>query len=343
MRLRFAVVLLGFSAYAGAAQVAPPARAYPPSCFSAGLPLGQAAKDPKAMSLPLTLHGDFNACFVNPSAPSYATAQQECKYSETAGITISRVPCSGGKSATLLEIDRSSGMSGNTDLYPTFPGVWVQQGLHIDWVRLAQDANTTASQVFVNSPVYKDSVYVLENPIGAAPFDYNQAFTLTVDNNTGRAVQFDLDFYDPSVYPGVSPLPISGYLTGSWYDPAHGGEGMLVQVFDDGNGTTQTLFATWFTYDALGAPYWLVAQGSAQIGATRIDNVAVQTASGGGFAGNFTAVTRAPWGTMSFAFPDCDTMTFTYASAGFTPANMPSGSGMRTWRRLGNVANLGCS
>ena len=343
MRLHVAALLFGLIGFASGAPAAAPAPAYPPSCFAGGLPLGQAVKDPNAMSLPLTLHGDLNACFVNPAAPNYATAQQECQYSETVSITISRMPCSGGKSATLLEIDRASGMSGNTDLYPTFPGVWVQQDLHTDWVRLAQDANTTATQVFVNSPVYRDSIYVLENPIAADPFNFDHPFTLTVDNNTGRAVQFDLGYYDSSVYPAASPLPISGYLTGAWYDPAHGGEGMLVEVLDDGNGTTRTLFATWFTYDALGVPYWLVAQGGMPIGATRIDNVPVQTTSGGGFAGNFTAVTRAPWGTMSFAFPDCNTMTFTYASSGSPPANMPAGSGTRTWLRLGNIANLGCS
>ena len=342
MRFRFAIAALGILAVVMTVRAANPAPAYPPSCFADGLPLGQAAKDPKAMSLPLTLHGDFNACFINPAAPSYPIAQQECNYSETVAITVSRVPCSGGKSATLLEIDRPTGMSGNTDSYPTFPGIWVQQGTHMDWIRLAQDANTTATQVFVNSPVYKNSVYVLENPIGAAPFDYNSAFTLTIDNNTGRAVQFDFGDYHAADYPAASPLSISGYLTGAWYDPAHGGEGMLVEVLDNGDGATRTLFATWFTYDALGAPYWLAAQGSFPIGATRIDNVPVQTASGGGFAGNFTAVSRAPWGTMSFTFPDCNTMTFTYAATSFLPANMPNGSGTRTWQRLGNIANLGC-
>ena len=343
MKFRFALACIGLFAFATCVHAASPVRAYPPSCFADGLPLGHAAKDPKAMSLPLTLHGDFNACFVNPAAPSYPVAQQECNYAEVVGVTISRMPCSGGKSATLFQLTRAAGMSGNTDLYPTFPGVWVEQGTHVDWIRLARDANTSATQVFVNSPVYDDSIYVLENPIGAATFAYNRAFTLTADNNTGRAVQFDLGDYDPSDFPTAVPLPISGYQTGAWYDPAHGGEGMLVEILDDGNGATRTLFATWFTFDALGAPYWLAAQKSFPIGATRIDNVPVQTASGGGFAGNFTAVTRAPWGTMSFAFPDCTTMTFSYAASAFLPANSPAGSGTRTWQRLGNVANLGCS
>lgn len=342
-RFRFAAAGISWLGFAVAAPAAAPARAYPVSCFADGLPSGLAARDARAMSLPLTLHGDFNACFVNPAAPSYPVAQQECNYAESVAITVLRVPCSGGKSATLIELTRPAGKSGDTDLYPTFPGVWVEQGAHLDWVRLAPEANTRATRTFVNSPVYDDAVYVLENPIGAAPFDYNRAFTLTFDNNTGRAVQFDLGDYDPSDFPAAAPLPISGYQTGAWYDPAHGGEGMLVEILDDGNGATRTLFATWFTFDALGAPYWLVAQGSFSIGATHIDNVPVQTASGGGFAGNFTAVTRAPWGTMSFAFPDCGTMTFSYAASASLPANSPAGSGTRTWQRLGSIANLGCS
>jgi len=45
---------------------------------------------------------------------------------------------------------------------------------------------------------------------------------------------------------------------------------------------------------------------------------------------------------MSFAFPDCNRMTFTYAAASSLPANSPGGSGTRTWQRLGSIANLGC-
>lgn len=316
---------------------------YPPSCFADGLPFGQAARDPHAGTLPLTLHGDFNACFVNPAAPNYATAQQECHYSETVAISVFRAPCSGGKSATLLEIDRASGMSGNMDLYPTFPGVWVQQGSHVAYIRLAADPNTSASQAFVNGPVYNSSVYTLENFATGAAFDYNQAFTLTVDNNTGRALQFDLGIYNPADYgAAAAAVPLSGYLSGSWYDPAHSGEGILTQIFDSNDGSTRIFAATWYTYDASGAPYWLVAQGNFPIGATHIDNVIVQYNSAGGFAGNFGTVMRNPWGTMSFAFPDCNTMSFSYASGSGVPGNAPQGSGTRTWRRIGTINNLGC-
>ena len=329
---------------AAAAHLAHAAAAYPPSCFAAGLPLGQSASDTHAQSLPLTLHGDFNACFVNPAASDYAQAQAECAYSETVAITTWRVACSGGKSATLLEIDRPANMQGNTDLYPTFPEVFVQQGANIAFIRLAQDANTLTTNTWVNSPVYQNSIYALENFSAAnyVPVDYNQAFTLIVNSNLGHAVEFDLGVYQPADYPAASqPLPITGYLTAAWYDPAHGGEGILTEVVDAADGT-RTLFVTWYTFNAMGLPFWLVAQGTLAIGATHIDNVPVQYLGGGGFAGNFSSVMRSSWGTMSFAFPDCNTLNFSYSGATDAQTNGPAGTGNRTWKRLGDIANLGC-
>ena len=317
-------------------------QAYPPSCFADGMPLGKGASDPHMQALPLTLHGDFNACFVNPAAPSYPVAQQECAYSETVMLVAFRVPCSGGTSATLLEIDRPANMQGNTDLYPTFPGVWVQADNLVAYIRLAPDPNTKIAQAYVNGPVYSNTVYTLENTVGQPAFDYNEPFTLTIDSNTGYAVQFDFGAYNPADYSAAAQgMPISGYLTGSWYDPAHGGEGMLTEVLDNGDGATRTFVATWYTYDALGAPYWLVAQASFANGATHVDNVPVQYLGGGGFAGAFNAVTRNTWGTLSVSFPDCAHLHFSYSGSGSTQ-NVPAGTGTRDWVRVGNIHALGC-
>jgi hypothetical protein len=338
------------------ASVASAAATYPASCLADGLPLGQANKDPHWQSLPISLHGDFNSCFINPAAPTYKQAQAECVYSEDVAVTVWRVPCSGAKSATLLELDRSSALNGNTNLYPTFPGIWVKQDTKIAYIRLAADANTTASQVFVNSPVTRSSVYVLENFAGTTTFDFNLPYTLTVDNNTGLALQFDLLTYDAADY-AQGNLPISGYMTGSWYLPSNGGEGMLTQVLDNPDGVSRTFVATWYTFDALGQPFWMIAQGVFPIGATQISKVSVNYVVGGGFAGNFTSVKSTPWGTMSFAFPDCNTLTFSYAStatsvtsaasadassAPLQPADAPIGSGTRTWSRIGTINHLTC-
>ena len=318
------------------------AHAYAQSCFAEGLPLGKVGSDPHGQALPLTLHGDFNACFVNPIAPNYAIAQQECHYSEAVTIAAFRVPCSGGTSATVLEIDRPTNMQGNTNLYPTFPGVWVQQQNLIAYIRLAADPNTTNSQMYVNGPVYRSSVYTLENTVGAPAFDYNHAFLLTVDNNTGLAVQFNFGTYDPNDYASAAQgMPISGYLTGSWYDPSHGGEGILTEILDNGDGATRTFVATWYTFDPLGVPYWLIAQSSFANGATHVDNIPVLSVANGGFAGAFTSVTRNAWGTMNVAFPDCGHMHFSYASS-TSAQNVPTGSGTRDWVRIGNIHALGC-
>lgn len=321
------------------------AAAYPPSCFADGLPLGKSALDPHRQTLPLTLHGDFNACFVNTASPTYAVAQAECIYSETVVVTTWRVACSNGAAASVLEIDRAANLQGNTDAYPTFPSVFAQQDSHVAYLRLAQDPNTQVTQTFVNSPVYSNSIYVLDNfASGYVPIDFSRPFNLYVNANTGHALEFDVSAYSALDYAAAAQaLPISGYLSGSWYDPTHSGEGILTQVFDNGDGATRTFAAAWYTYDNFGAPYWLTAQTSFAIGTTHLDNIPVQDTTGGGLAGSFSAVVRNSWGTLSVAFPNCSTLDFSFASAAATPiGNAPTGAGSRQWVRIGNLANLGC-
>ncbi len=154
-------------------------------------------------------------------------------------------------------------------------------------------------------------------------------------------------------YPSATnPLEISGYVSGPWYEPNHGGEGMLIEVYDNGDQATRTFAATWYTFDKLGLPYWLVGQATIPIQGTasgqtngyQVINAPVVYVSGGGFAGNFTPpVTSNPWGKMSFSFSDCNTLNFSYngASSGNAPDG-PSGSGTRQWSRLANISGLVC-
>ena len=66
--------------------------------------------------------------------------------------------------------------------------------------------------------------------------------------------------------PGRVPdLPIDGYMSSAWYDPAHGGEGLMVQIYDNADDATRTLFAAWYTYDANGIPFWLSVAGRRRI------------------------------------------------------------------------------
>ena len=141
----------------------------------------------------------------------------------------------------------------------------------------------------------------------------------------------------------IDPQMRSGYLSTNWYDPNHNGEGMLVQVYDNGDGLTRTFTAAWYTFDNLGIPYWLFAQGAFNIGARSTGNVDTFYGSNGGFAGNFgSSATFTKWGTINVSFPDCNHMNFSFNGTTGDP-NGPSGSGTRTnWQRLANINSLVC-
>lgn len=355
-----AALLVPHAAGTGQAKELVPnaSRAYPASCFSDMQPSAPGNIEP----LPIT-----------PSGPTYGGTITAAAYdnvnkvatTENLTVTIWRVPCSssgdklsynpdgGPVAATLVRLTRSSANEGNTDVFPEFPNLGIAQGSvtfsdsNLDYyVRAATEPNTVIADAYGSTFVYS-TTYVLENYAGANIFAFNQAFQIQFDNgNTNGQFIFSVPDYNPtpSTYPAASqPLPIDGYLSGSWYDPTHSGEGILTQVYDQ-NGTIRTFAATWYTFDSSGRPFWLVAAGSFTIGATSIQNLPVFYRTGGGFAGNFTPPLAQPsWGTMSVSFPNCNQMTFTYngtTASGITPP--VAGSGTKTFSRIGVLNSLAC-
>jgi hypothetical protein len=312
-----------------------PNRAYPPSCLGDGLPFGefrQFSSDPAPLQQQLVLPGDIAAC-------SGGNAQ-ECAYQEQVTISVWRVPCSGGTSATLMQIDRPCGGCANTSLYPTFPLVLATQGNKQLYIRLATDPNTWFTTSYANEPIGSSNIWVLENFYGGAvQFDYNQAFALALDNT----IQFNVPAYQPAQYTGAQQsLPISGYMTSNWFDPNHGGEGTLTQIFDNNDGATRTFTSAWYTFDTNGLPFWLYSQGSIKIGDRTTGPVDTFYATNGGFAGNFNSATFTKWGTITFSFPDCNHMAFTY-NGNADAVQGPTGSGQRTWLRIANVNSIACN
>jgi hypothetical protein len=318
-----------------------PFRAYPPSCLGDGLPFRtypQSNGDPAPQQQSLTLPGDPGQCFGGGNA-------QECNYSEAVTVTVWRVACSSNQTAVLVEIDRSAANEGNTTLYPTFPLVEITQGNStLSPVRMLDDPNTFYATTSVNTALYSSDIYVLENYNNdqATQIDYTKGFVLSLD----RTITFTLPDYDRTKFgAGMAPLEISGYVSTNWFDALHSGEGMLTQIYDGGDQATRFFTAAWYTFDPLGLPFWLYAQGSVDIGARAANNVAVYYATNGGFAGNFPAgnATFTQWGTANFSFPDCNTMTFSYNGHTDAQTNGPGGSGTRTWTRLANINSLVCN
>lgn len=322
-----------------------PYRAYAPSCLSHPLPV--------QFSGPLF-----------PATSSFrvllAARDEDIDdrfFEETVNVRLWRIPCSSSgqfyDAVTLLAIDRDPVNEGNSRRYPLFPGLRLTQGANLrKYVRVAEEPNTVVSHVFADIPLVNSGTYVLENIASQASttalWDFNNQFTLTFlnffDGDPGQNIT--VPTYNPTqaTYPAAfQNVPITGYLAGNWYDPAHSGEGMLVQIFDL-PGTTRRLFTfAWFTYGTDGRPIWLF--GASQFDADSRGPLAVPTIyqSGGGFAGNFGPTAQStPWGTVTFRFPTCYSMSFDYSSTLNIPG-VPSGSGTRTtWQRTVDSNGMTC-
>ena len=229
-------------------------------------------------------------------------------------------------------------------------------------MRLAQEPNTLTSSLQPGALITSPVTLVLENapqnsalPPGVQPrhFDFDQAIDIRLPNAAAfglnpqpPAVVASIPAYDRSQYPSASlPMPITGYNVGNYYDPAHNGEGMIVEVGDVSDPLVPGLRfvnVAWYTYDNGGIPFWIFGTARTEPGLF-IVQVPMVYLSGGGFAGAFgSSATQHPWGTVTIAFPDCGTVEFTYAASAGLPAPIPSGSGTRTWMRLTQENGLSC-
>ena len=324
-------------------RIANPYRAYPPSCLADPLPT---APSGPTTTIQMDLYTrDDNGNALTPELVTIYLWRMAC--SSSGNLTPYNVD-NGPNAALLMRIQRDSTVDGNTTQFPTFPYLTSTQNGGVSLVRAAMEPNTVVSDGPFDAPVYVSTTYVLENypysGSGFTYFDYDN--TLTIDPVIGgfgtSAVSTDIGGYSPNQndYPAAyQNLPIDGYMSSAYYDTAHSGEGLVVQIYDNPGGTSRTVFASWYTYDTVGLPYWLAAQGTMPVGANSIANAPVYYYTGGGFAGNFTGVTSNNWGTMSFSWANCNTLNFTYN--GNAP-NGPSGNGSRTWTRLSDINGLNC-
>jgi hypothetical protein len=268
-------------------------------------------------------------------------------FEEIVTVRVWRIPCSSSgqfyDSVTLLAIDRDAANEGNGVRYPLFPGLRVTQGNNNrKLVRVADETNTVVSHSYADEPLVFSTTYVLENfasnSSSTAFFDFNNAFTLTFLNffQGDPGQNLNVPTYNPTqaTYPtAFQNIPVTGYLTGNWFDPAHSGEGMLIQVFDLPGTTDKLLTFAWFTYGADRLPFWLF--GSSRFAAGSRGPIVAETIynSNGGFAGDFGTAAATRWGTVTFEFPTCYKMKFSYNGSAAAVGG-PSGSGTRTtWER----------
>ena len=314
--------------------------AYPPSCMA----------DP----LPDTPSGPIYRS--NVSLAAYNGNSGQVDSTEIVTITLWRVACSSTEfynSATLMRIERSSN---SQTTYPLFPAIRISQGsigfadsfFPQNIARMTIEPNTILADTLVDTPIVNDMTFVLENydSTQTSIFDFNLPFGIRFDNLFASNNQFviNLPLYDPTVqsYPAAfENIPISGYLSTSWYTP-NSGEGIVMQVYERLNQPNTLVVAfTWSAYNADGHPVFLVGQVDIPRGAKSATAPLYYT-TGGSLGGSGPIDPPHPWGTTTVSFPDCNHLTLTYASNPGIPSYIPQGSGTRDWIRLGRLNGMNC-
>ena len=320
-----------------------PYKAYPPSCIADPVP-------------------------DQTSGPTYTTTANLAAYDSVnnqtvlEGVTIRiwRIACSSADSVnavTLMRIQRQSIYEGDQDVYPLFPVTAIQQGgITYDdpslrsYARTAVEPNTVISDVLPDTPIVNSTTYILENYANpnSGFFDFNQSFGIRFDNLDQNSPYYFINVpaYNPTVgtYPDAfQNIPVSGYLSTSWYNPATSGEGIVMQVYEL-LGDTQNFIVnfTWSAYDPSGLPFWLTGQVTVPRG-TRTVTTPMAYVTGGGLGGNAGAADPPTiWGTATLSFSDCNHLTLSYASNPGLPSFVPQGSGTRSWLRLGRLNGMDC-
>lgn len=127
------------------------------------------------------------------------------------------------------------------------------------------------------------------------------------------------------------PEPVEQFLSGSWYDPDHAGEGYIVEVLADNRAVV-----FWFSFDPEGHRRWFFSEGEIRDGKLLFDDML--TASGGVFGPEFdpASVEFTPWGRLELDL-GCEKGIATYSSSeeGF-------GSGTLNVVRLTSIDQLNC-
>ena len=98
-------------------------------------------------------------------------------------------------------------------------------------------------------------------------------------------------------YAGAAMANATLERSGSWYDPAHDGEGFIVQFFSDSQAVIY-----WFTYNEDGTQRWFIGLGDASGDRLVIDNLQITDGGVFGPAFNPDDVVRTDVGELVITF-----------------------------------------
>lgn len=120
-------------------------------------------------------------------------------------------------------------------------------------------------------------------------------------------------------------------LSGSWFDPTHDGEGIILQVLESG-----IVLVQWFTYDNDGNQMWIQGTGTITGNVLTVDNLFTTQGPEWGDGFDPDKVTIPDWGVLTMEFTGCGVAVVNYdSSAGF-------GVGTLNMVRLTNLMGITC-
>lgn len=228
--------------------------------------------------------------------------------------TFWRKPCATAGEAQLLLT--FSVVSGTPFVCGGLRVVLIQNSQQTNDVFLDTDPNNGLVDSFCSS-LLASTTTVLNEVNSSFAFDDDSSFSFVYLAGTSASPNASVSVagYIPADY-GLPVLlqPISGNLSGSYYDPLRNGEGVLVEAGQQG--TRRVFFLTWYTY-AGGVQRWIVGNADYVPGTTEI-NVPLLITSGGlfGAAFNPSQVQWSNWGNATVSFPTCSTMRFQWVENG---------------------------
>lgn len=100
-------------------------------------------------------------------------------------------------------------------------------------------------------------------------------------------------------------------ITGAWYDPAHNGEGFLVELLDE-----QSAVVYWFTYDGEGDQRWFIGNGVIEGDQIVFDELLAGSGARFGEEFNPADVVLSPVGQLTLQWSDCNTASASYVVEG---------------------------
>jgi hypothetical protein len=219
--------------------------------------------------------------------------------------------------------DSVKGEAGSFSLFPATPTDWTE-------VDVTHDIQFDIHVVDNSTRQLKATISAISSgkSLATATLDQSGTGTITFSDQSQAKVLSWVIADSPTTNDGPVNLNQQG-LTGSWYNPLTGGQGIVTEVFPDLIAKGQGLLAGgWFTFDV--APQggadkqrWYSLQG-AVTSSNPVATVGIYTVTGGNFnAGPAISQTKAGSATLSFSDCTHGTLGYTFTDGSGRSGNIP--------------------